>query len=220
MSSIRVGTFNAAMGRSRGDFDGQMISRYDGTNTTGIFRLKFQQAVYYFVIDKGKQIPYPQLDQSWKEGVLVLAGNVLNIPSTRSSSNEVVVPAAADESRRNKRQRTQSKRSGVLQEDPPPTQPVDHIEECHAGGGDTVAFAPSAGPSTMSSTLRNDTTRHELMSMIYWNSQDAKKLFGVQLERPSRDVRDVLKVRIKLLQSVSCTENGWQNVIEGRDSDD
>lgn len=40
------------MGRSDGGFDGQMMSRYDGTNTTGIFRLKFQHTVYYLVTDK------------------------------------------------------------------------------------------------------------------------------------------------------------------------
>lgn len=40
MSTIKVGTFNGAMGRNRGDFDGQRRSRYDGTtNTTGTFWL-------------------------------------------------------------------------------------------------------------------------------------------------------------------------------------
>ena len=67
MSAIKVGTFNAAIGRSGGDFDGQMMSRYDGTNTTGIFQVRFQQTMYYIVTDKGKQIPYPQLDKKWKD---------------------------------------------------------------------------------------------------------------------------------------------------------
>jgi hypothetical protein len=35
MSSISFGTFNSVMGRSSGGFDGQMMSRYDGANTTG-----------------------------------------------------------------------------------------------------------------------------------------------------------------------------------------
>ena len=56
MSKIKVGTFNAAMGRSRGDFDGQMMSRYDGTNTTGIFRLTYQRSFVYIVTAKNK--PY------------------------------------------------------------------------------------------------------------------------------------------------------------------
>ena len=74
MSTIKVGTFNGAMGRNRGDFDGQMISRYDGTNTTGIFRLTFQRAMlFYMVCDKTKQVPYPSLDDSWKEAALIAA---------------------------------------------------------------------------------------------------------------------------------------------------
>ncbi len=52
MTSLTVGTFNSAMGKSKGDFDGQMMSRYDGTNMTGIFRLTFQRAMYYIVTDK------------------------------------------------------------------------------------------------------------------------------------------------------------------------
>ena len=84
MSIVKVGTFNGAMGRNRGDFDGQMISRYDGTNTTGIFRLTFQQAMFYMVTDKNKQVPYPPLDDSWKEAVLTVAKNVFNMTKTRS----------------------------------------------------------------------------------------------------------------------------------------
>ena len=53
--------------------------------------------------------------------------------------------------------------------------------------------------------------------MFFWNSQDACNLFGVALERPNGDVRDALKIRIELLQSVSNDHNGWRNVIEGRD---
>ena len=94
MSSISVGTFNSAMGRSSGGFDGQMMSRYDGTNTTGIFRLKFQHTMYYFVTDKNKQIPYPPLDQKWKEGVLAIAKRSTELllpqsvkPTTGSSSS-------------------------------------------------------------------------------------------------------------------------------------
>jgi hypothetical protein len=58
MSSIKVGIFNAAMG-SRGDFDGQMMSQHDGTNTTGIFRRIFQRTLFYIVTNKNKQVPYP-----------------------------------------------------------------------------------------------------------------------------------------------------------------
>jgi hypothetical protein len=78
MSSIKVGTYNAAMGRSGGDFDSQMLSRYDGTNTTGIFRLICQRTLFYIVTDKNKQVPYPSpLGKIWKEGVMAVAKKVL-----------------------------------------------------------------------------------------------------------------------------------------------
>jgi hypothetical protein len=66
MSTIKVGTFNAAMGRSGGAFDGQMMLRYDGTNMTGIFRLTFQQRIlFYNLTNKNKQGAYPlPLDES------------------------------------------------------------------------------------------------------------------------------------------------------------
>jgi hypothetical protein len=73
MSTIKVGTFEGAMGRNRGDFDCQMISRYDGTNSTGIFWLTFQRAMFCMVCDKTKQVPYPFLDDSWKEAALIAA---------------------------------------------------------------------------------------------------------------------------------------------------
>ena len=94
MSSISVGAFNAAMGKIKGDFDGQMMSRKDGSNTTGKFQVRFQQTIMYYILvtDKGKQIPYPrQLDKKWEEGLLAVAKNVFNIQSTRSSADDRVL---------------------------------------------------------------------------------------------------------------------------------
>jgi hypothetical protein len=51
----------------------------------------------------------------------------------------------------------------------------------------------------------------------YWSSQDAHKLFGAKPNSLFDDVRDMIKAWVELLQSVNCTENGWRNVIEGRD---
>jgi hypothetical protein len=79
-----------------------MMSRKDGSNTTGKFQVRFQQTIMYFIVsDKGNQIPYPQLDKKWEEGVLADAKNVFNIQSTRSSANDRVLPGES----RNKRQR-------------------------------------------------------------------------------------------------------------------
>ena len=61
--------------------------------------------------------------------------------------------------------------------------------------------------------------RRVLPRMIYWNSADASKLFGVKLESPEDDVRDALRLRIKELQAVSQDKKGWRNVIEVGDPD-
>ena len=55
--------------------------------------------------------------------------------------------------------------------------------------------------------------------MFYWNSQDASNLFGIKLGCPGDDLRNSLMLRIKEQQSVSQDQNGWRNVIEGRDPD-
>jgi hypothetical protein len=65
-SSICVGAFNSAMGRSKGDFGGQMMSRHDGT-TTRIFWLTFQRAIYCIVADKNAQVPNPDLMKVGRE---------------------------------------------------------------------------------------------------------------------------------------------------------
>ena len=71
-----------------------MMSCKDGSNTTtGKRQVRFQQAIMYCIVtDKGNQIPYPQLDKKWEEGVLAVAKNVFNRQSTRSSANDRVLP--------------------------------------------------------------------------------------------------------------------------------
>jgi hypothetical protein len=70
------------MGWSGGDFDGQMILRYDGTNATGIFRLIFQRTTFYNVTDKNMQVCYPMpLGDSWKGAVMDIAKNVFCLPA-------------------------------------------------------------------------------------------------------------------------------------------
>jgi hypothetical protein len=186
MSTIKVGTFNAAMGRSGGDFDGQMMSRYDGTNTTGIFRLTFQRMLFYNVTDKNKQVAYPlPLGESWKEGVMAVAKNVFTLPTTRwSSSTELLLHQGPTQN--SKRQKTGNRdtrtttsvvaTASPVHQDLLPTAPVDVSLDTTS---DAIVVAMST--STNSSTL---------LLTSYWNSQDACNLFGVQLNAPFDDVRD------------------------------
>jgi hypothetical protein len=221
------------MGRSRGDFDCQMMSRFDGTNTTGIFWLTFQQTMFYIVTDKNTQVPYPvPLDGSWKDRVLAVAKNVFNPPSTRSSpSNDLQLQEAAVPSKCQKTGNHDAISipmpllqvnhdaasigalsplllSNLVQEEMSPNTTEDKSVECTVG-------------KTTSTPLPTNTTRGVLLNSLlsYWNSQDACNLFGVKLHTPLDDARDLLKVRVELLQSVNRSENGWRNVIEGRDPD-
>lgn len=80
--------FNAAMIRSKLPFDGSSMDRFDGTNETGVFRIKFQNVLYYMVTAPYEQTEYPcPLDIKWKEGVVSMAANVLSIIRTRSTAS-------------------------------------------------------------------------------------------------------------------------------------
>jgi hypothetical protein len=216
MSTINVGTFNAAMGRSGGDFDGQMMSRYDGTNKTGIFRLAFQRVLFYNVTNKNKQVAYPlPLDESWKEGVMAVAKNVFTLPTTRwSSSSEVLLQQGPTQN--SKRQKTGNLDTRTTTSVIATASPA-HQDLLPTAPADVSLDTTSAGIVVAMSTSTNSST---LLLASYWNSQDACKLFGVQLNAPFDDVRDFLKLRVELLQSVNSSETGWRNVIQGRDPDD
>ena len=214
MSSIKVGTFNAAMGRSGGDFDGQMMSRYDGTNTTGIFRLIFQRTLFYIVTDKNKQVPYPSpLGKIWKEGVMAVAKNVFNLPTTRSSSTELLVQQPTSHSKRRRTGNYDSTTSdpSAVHQDLLPAAPANISLDTTSA---TIVTAMSTSTTSISS---QEALSNSLLLASYWNSQDACNLFEIQFNAPFNDVRGLLKQRVERLQLVNSSENGWRNVIHGRD---
>ena len=81
--TFTVRQFNAAFSRSSSF--GSVMSRFDGSNESGMFRVTFQHRHYYYLTQVNKQVTYPSpLDRGWKEKVLEYAANVLVIPSTRA----------------------------------------------------------------------------------------------------------------------------------------
>ena len=75
--------FNAAMSKS--PIYGVSMTRFDGTNPTGVFRVKYARQYFYYFTEKQRQIEYPTpLNNSWKDRVLQAAENALVIPSTRA----------------------------------------------------------------------------------------------------------------------------------------
>jgi hypothetical protein len=219
MSSIKVGAFNPAMGRSGGDFDGQMISRYDGTNVTGIFRLIFQRATFYIKTDKNKQVSYPMpLGDSWKEGVMDVAKNVFCLRATRSSSTpQGLMELHSDEpAASSKRQRTDD------YEDAYGTVAPHHIVLSPTEQQEITSRAPVCMDPGASSSAGVETNLEAVSNTSfpflgsYWNSRDAFNLFGggLQVGSPLDDVRDLLKTRVELLQSVNRGESGGETLFK------
>jgi hypothetical protein len=61
------------------------MSRFDGSNTTGVFHVRYRYQQFYYFTEETKQILYPSpLNLAWKERVLEVASNALTIPSTRA----------------------------------------------------------------------------------------------------------------------------------------
>ncbi len=63
------------------------MDRFDGTNPTGIFRVRFQKKFYSMLTDPFEQADYPcPLDIKWKDSVISVAMEVMSaIVITRSS---------------------------------------------------------------------------------------------------------------------------------------
>jgi len=118
--NLRVRQFNAAFARS-GLF-GSVMSRFDGSNESGMFRVSFQHRHYYYLTQEKMQAMYPSpLNRAWKDRVLDSAANVLSIPCTRarphnvdtvtvlrSSVNETDVREENEPQSSNKRQRLET----------------------------------------------------------------------------------------------------------------
>ena len=76
--------FNAAMIQSNRLIDGPSMERFDGTNQSGIFRVRFIKTFYYMVTDPFDQAKYPcPLDTKWKDRVASAAADVLMSSSPR-----------------------------------------------------------------------------------------------------------------------------------------
>jgi hypothetical protein len=79
--------FNVAMSKSI--LFGGSMTRFDGTNQTGVFQIKYAKQYFYLLTEEKKQVPYPSpLNRTWKEQVLQAAANVLVVPRTRARPGE------------------------------------------------------------------------------------------------------------------------------------
>ncbi|KAI2499988.1 hypothetical protein MHU86_14511 [Fragilaria crotonensis] len=171
---IDVKSFNAAMIRSKLDFNGHLMERFDGTNNSGIFSDLSEEVV---LLGYGSKYT-------------IRAPSILSLLSFHdNNTSDVTHP----ETTSNKRQRT-----GSIQE------VVDSL------GTDAIVV--------------DESVHFQADRFSYWDSREAYNLFGGQNARAFGEVeghntKDTLEHHIKILKSVSEDQNGWRNVVEGRDPD-
>jgi hypothetical protein len=63
---------------------GSVMSRFEGSNQSGVFRINFNHQFFYYFTNETRQVSYPYpLNEAWKERVLEVASNAFVIPSTK-----------------------------------------------------------------------------------------------------------------------------------------
>ena len=181
VKDVNTRRFNKAMSSGQSEWSNSMAC-FDGSNNTGVFRVKYQKTLYYFLTARNKQVPYPfPLDDKWKESVCAIAKTILQIPTTRSrpAGDEAVEPD------------------------------VQHIE------------------GSPSKRQRTEEPHQEAKQLSYWpDSPEAYQLFkprqgvlstGQETYDGSENPQEAVERRIEILKSANQSEDGWRNIIAGRD---
>ncbi|KAI2492861.1 hypothetical protein MHU86_21674 [Fragilaria crotonensis] len=192
--SIDARKFNTAMSKSV--LFGESMTRFDGTNQSGMFRLSYGRQFFYHFAGKKKQVVYPvPLNNAWKEKVLAAAENVHCIPATRAR------PRASSSATTSTPDTTGGDNVGVHDTDELDSPRKRQRQEDSATNG--IALSSSYWPS----------------------SPEAYYLFRPRgYERSSSSVasetpQEALERRIQVLRSVHDNEDSWRNVVVGRDAD-
>ncbi|KAI2493982.1 hypothetical protein MHU86_20556 [Fragilaria crotonensis] len=203
---IDVRKFNTAM--SKAATFGSVMSRFDGSNQSGVFRINYNHQHFYYLTNETRQVSYPYpLNKAWKERVLETASNALIIPSTRAR------PAITLATR------------------------VDTTESTNLD--DVCAEAINEQPSPQKRPRLEHREEDSVVPMSYWpDSPEARRLFrptritraltpppavstdndgGEARQCSNETAHEAVKRRIGLLQSVHDCEDGWRNILIGRD---
>ncbi|KAI2492110.1 hypothetical protein MHU86_22446 [Fragilaria crotonensis] len=195
--NIDTQKFNAAFAKSASF--GSVMSRFDGSNTTGVFHVRYRHQQFYYFTEETKQILYPSpLNRAWKERVLEVASNVLTIPSTRARPHSTSSSIDAEN-------------AGVINED---EQEVSPNKRRRVDGN-------NAGPSTFSYWPESPEAyllfkpRREFVS-VFDSAQNATTSTTMEyIETP----QEALERRILQLKAVHESENSWRCVVQGGDPD-
>jgi hypothetical protein len=89
---IDVCKFNTAM--SKAPFFGSVMTRFDGSNQSGVFRVMYHHQHFYYLTQETRQTVYPSpLNRAWWDRVLKVAANALTIPCTRATRPNLTTTA-------------------------------------------------------------------------------------------------------------------------------
>ena len=192
---IDVRKFNTAM--SKAPLFGSVMTRFDGSNQSGVFRVTYHHQHFYYLTQETRQAVYPSpLNRAWRDRVVEVAANVLTIPCTRATRPNLTTTQEA-------------------------TDNTDNTST------DTVECHPSSQKRPRLQQMEEDSTE-----ISYWpDSPEARQLFQPITPAKSRrtlavvdmtddaneTAKEALQRRIRMLQSVYGSGEGWRNVIICRD---
>ena len=202
--AIDVRKFNTAMSKSI--LFGEVMHRFDGSNATGVFRITFQNKFFYYFTQESKQASYPvPLNSAWKDKIMEAAANVLVIPNTRARPADMSL-AFVDMTGTNN-----NDTGGTTYEDEEPSpQKRPRLETVETLDTSYWPNSPEARqvfhPNTLSKSRRITTTT----SSAAENDESFTSC--------NETAKEAVERRILLLKSVHGSEDGWRNVIAGRDA--
>jgi hypothetical protein len=204
VSLADVRKFSSAMSKSPFLF-AEVMHQFDGSNTTGVFRIKFQKTFFYYFAEEIRQFWYPlHLNNAWKEKVMEAASNVLVIPNTRSHrAASITVTTAVDIG--------DTEEQDVEEESPKkhPRVGEDHIvgvADLTSGrqGGSYWPCSPEAyQPFKPKKICAQLNYKCEISGNDNFDSETSMKS---------------VKMQILLLQSAHDREDNWRNVVLGCDN--
>ncbi|KAI2489704.1 hypothetical protein MHU86_24871 [Fragilaria crotonensis] len=205
---IDVRKFNTAM--SKATTFGSVMSRFDGSNQSGVFRVNYNHQHFYYITNETRQVSYPNpLNKAWKERVLETASNALVIPSTRArpgAGTLLVNHVDTTES-------TNGNDGAEAIEEQPSPQKRPRLEQREEGTALISYWPDSPEARQLFRPRRTTTTRASTAAAVTDNDADVATLCI------NETAQEAVRRRIRLLQSVHDSEDGWRNILIGRDED-
>ena len=188
---IDVRKFNTGMSKS--SLFGELMTRFDGSNLTGVFRINYQHQYFYYFTKETRQVAYPRpLNGRWKEKVLQNSTNVLVIPSTRSWRPSTVENSPGPQTTRVGNPDTKE----IENESPHKRQRVDNVDASCSYWPESPEAYQLFRPSAVLGVANN--SNDEMV-----------------LESP----QEALECCITQLQAVYQSEDSWRGVVKGGDPD-